>query len=81
MQSAPTSVGGWLAVDLPPMIGTSGSMSEEQASLGTEPPRLVAVLVSGDRTGDGPTADDFPPVNNLHVGARLRPSSSRPQAP
>ena len=55
-------------VDLLFMVDNSGSMSEEQASLGTELPRLVQVLASGDRTGDGPTPDDFQAVKNLHVG-------------
>jgi hypothetical protein len=55
-------------VDLLFMIDNSGSMAEEQASLGFELPRLVRVLASGDRTGDGPTPDDFRPVTNLHVG-------------
>jgi len=55
-------------VDLLFMVDNSGSMSEEQASLGTELPRMVTVLTTGDRTGDGPTMDDFAPVKNLHVG-------------
>jgi len=55
-------------VDLLFMVDNSGSMLEEQASLGTELPRLVRVLTSGDRTGDGPTPDDFQAVKNLHVG-------------
>ncbi len=55
-------------VDLLFMVDNSGSMSEEQASLGTELPRMVNVLTTGDRLGDGPTPDDFTPVKNLHVG-------------
>ncbi len=55
-------------VDLLFMVDTSGSMAEEQASLGAELPRLVTILSTGDRTGDGPTSDDFRPVTSLHVG-------------
>ncbi len=55
-------------VDLLLMVDNSGSMSEEQASLATELPRLVRVLSTGDRTGDGVTSDDFPAVVSLHVG-------------
>jgi len=55
-------------VDLLFMVDNSGSMSEEQASLGAELPRLVRVLTTGDRTGDGLTPDDFPPVRSLHLG-------------
>jgi len=67
------SVGTWVGtgidkVDLLFMVDNSGSMSEEQASLGTELPRLVRVLTTGDRTGDGLTPDDFPPVRSLHLG-------------
>jgi len=55
-------------LDLLFMVDNSGSMSEEQASLATELPRLVSVLMTGDRTGDGPTGDDFEPFATLHVG-------------
>ena len=55
-------------VDLLFMVDNSGSMLEEQASLAEELPRLVRVLTSGDRTGDGPSSDDFDPVKSLHVG-------------
>ncbi len=55
-------------VDLLFMVDNSGSMSEEQASLGSELPRLVTVLTTGDRTGNGASSDDFAPVKNLHVG-------------
>jgi len=53
-------------VDLLFMIDNSGSMREEQANLITEIPRLVRVLASGDRDGDGVT--EFPAVASLHVG-------------
>lgn len=50
-------------VDLLFMIDNSGSMTEEQASLATEIPRLITVLASG-MNGD----ETFPPVNSLRVG-------------
>jgi hypothetical protein len=54
-------------VDLLFMVDNSGSMKEEQASLAEQLPRLVRVLTSGDRTGDGLSDDDFQPVKDLHV--------------
>ncbi|MBX7193411.1 MAG: hypothetical protein K1X94_15255 [Sandaracinaceae bacterium] len=54
------------SVDLLFVIDDSGSMDEEQRSLERELPRLVSVLASGDRDGDG--AEDFRPVRSLHVG-------------
>ena len=53
-------------LDLLFMIDNSNSMAEEQASLTSELPRLVRVLASGDRNGDG--AADFTPIRSLHVG-------------
>lgn len=53
-------------VDLLFMIDNSNSMIEEQANLVRELPRLVSVLASGDRDGDG--LRDFNPVKSLHVG-------------
>ena len=53
-------------VDLLFVIDDSGSMDEEQRSLDREIPRLVSVLASGDRDGDG--VEDFRPVRSLHVG-------------
>jgi hypothetical protein len=53
-------------VDLLFMIDNSNSMAEEQGLLRSELPRLVSVLASGDREGDG--TRDFNPVKSLHVG-------------
>ena len=57
-------------VDLLLVVDNSSSMTEEQASLAAELPRLVRSLVTGDFDGDGSTTgpDDFPPVENLHAG-------------
>ncbi len=57
-------------VDVLFVIDNSGSMSEEQAKLNKELPRLVRVLASGDLDGV-PNADgqpDFQPVASLHLG-------------
>jgi hypothetical protein len=53
-------------VDLLFMIDNSNSMSEEQASLTAELPRIVRALATGDVDGDG-TAESLP-VRDLHVG-------------
>jgi hypothetical protein len=53
-------------VDLLFVVDNSGSMSEEQASLAREFPKLVRALASGDRDADG--KEDFPPVEDLHLG-------------
>jgi hypothetical protein len=53
-------------VDLLFVIDDSGSMEDEQRALRREIPRLVEVLASGDRDGDG--REDFRPVRSLHVG-------------
>ncbi len=53
-------------VDLLFVIDDSGSMEAEQQSLEREIPRLVSVLASGDRDGDG--MQDFRPVRSLQVG-------------
>ena len=62
-------------VDLLFMVDNSNSMTEEQASLTAEFPRMINVLASGDfdQDGDGPGDgemgdEDFDPVNDLHVG-------------
>lgn len=53
-------------VDLLLMIDNSNSMTEEQASVVTEIPRIVTILTSGhDATG---TIPDFMPARSLHVG-------------
>jgi len=53
-------------VDLLFVIDDSGSMSQEQAKLREEIPRLVEILASGDLQGDGER--DFTPVKSLQVG-------------
>jgi hypothetical protein len=53
-------------VDLLLLVDNSGSMTEEQQSLVTELPRLIAILSTGDRNGDG--LQDFQPARSLHVG-------------
>jgi hypothetical protein len=53
-------------VDLLLVVDSSNSMAEEQASLVAELPRIVQVLATGDRDGDG--VGDFDPVSSLHVG-------------
>ena len=53
-------------VDLLFMVDNSSSMSQEQLSLAEQVPRLVRVLASGDRDGDG--SEDFPPVQDLQIG-------------
>ena len=53
-------------VDLLFMVDNSGSMSQEQASLAMQLPRLVRILATGDLDQDGTM--DFPPVRSLHVG-------------
>ncbi len=62
-------------VDLLFMVDNSNSMTEEQANLTAEFPRLVEVLASGDfdqdgdGAGDGEADDpDFDPVQNLNIG-------------
>jgi hypothetical protein len=57
-------------VDLLFMIDNSGSMSQEQASLVAQIPRLIQVLASGDESPDDgiEIGVDFPPVTSLHVG-------------
>jgi len=53
-------------VDLLLMIDNSNSMTEEQASVVNEVPRIVQVLTSGDRDADG--VQDFTPARSLHIG-------------
>ena len=48
------------------VIDDSNSMSEEQALLEAQIPRLARVLATGDVDGDG--VQDFPAIENLHVG-------------
>lgn len=57
-------------VDLLFMVDNSNSMSEEQASLAAEFPRMVEILASGDFELDGNLdgPDDFEPVGSLNVG-------------
>jgi hypothetical protein len=58
------------SVDLLFMVDNSNSMSEEQASLTAEFPRMISILASGDFNEDGDIEDDedFDPVRNLNVG-------------
>ncbi len=53
-------------VDLLFMVDNSNSMAQEQALLRAEIPRMVTVLTTGDRDGDGMT--DFTAVRSMHVG-------------
>lgn len=53
-------------VDLLFMVDNSNSMTEEQTSLATEFPRMVRILASGDRDGNG--TEDFPAVKDLQIG-------------
>ncbi len=53
-------------VDLLFMVDNSNSMAEEQASLAREFPKLIRVLATGDKDGNGTM--DFQPVKDLHVG-------------
>jgi hypothetical protein len=53
-------------VDLLFMVDNSGSMTQEQAALRREFPRMIQVLTTGDRDGD--TVMDFPPAKDLHLG-------------
>ncbi len=62
-------------VDLLFMVDNSNSMTEEQASLTAEFPRMINILASGDFDQDGDFAgdgedgdDDFDPVRDLNVG-------------
>ena len=53
-------------VDLLFLVDNSNSMRDEQAALTREFPRLINVLTTGDRDGDG--TQDFPPAKDLHLG-------------
>jgi hypothetical protein len=53
-------------LDLLFMVDDSRSMIEEQASLRREFPKMIRVLTTGDRDGDG--KQDFPPIAQLHLG-------------
>src|SRR5689334_22770944 len=55
-----------LIVDVLFVIDDSGSMSEEQAALAAQFPRMVRILATGDVDEDG--TPDFQPVTDLHVG-------------
>jgi hypothetical protein len=48
------------------MVDNSNSMTEEQASLAAEIPRLVRVLATGDIDQDG--IQDFPALHSLRIG-------------
>jgi hypothetical protein len=53
-------------LDLLFVIDNSKSMTEEQAKLSAQLPKLVKILTSGDYDGDG--VQDFEPVSDLHLG-------------
>jgi hypothetical protein len=53
-------------LDLLLMVDSSNSMAEEQALLREQLPRLVRVLASGDRDGDG--VQDFPALSSVQIG-------------
>ncbi|MDH5675121.1 MAG: VWA domain-containing protein [Myxococcales bacterium] len=61
---AVVSTGG--RVDLLFVVDDSGSMSEEQAALALEFPRLMQKLTSGDHDQDG--VAEYAPVEDLHLG-------------
>lgn len=50
------------------VVDRSTSMTEERAALARALPAFVRILTTGDRTLDGPTDDDFVPVDGLHIG-------------
>jgi len=63
--SAEISVAAVDTVDLLFVVDDSGSMSEEQAALRAQFPRLLATLASGQR---GAGQESFPPAKSLHLG-------------
>lgn len=50
------------------VVDRSTSMIAERAALADALPAFVRILTTGDRTLDGPTDDDFEPVDGLHIG-------------
>ena len=52
------------------MIDNSGSMTEEQTSLGQQLPRMMTILASGDLNPDDgiEPGRDFPPVRSVQMG-------------
>ncbi len=55
-------------VDLLFMVDNSGSMATEQERVGSQVPRIVNILSTGDLSGGGVMDRDFPHVQSLHVG-------------
>ncbi|UJR79002.1 hypothetical protein [Sandaracinus amylolyticus] len=53
-------------LDVVLMVDNSNSMSEEQAALAAQIPRLARALASGDANGDG--VQDFPALESVRVG-------------
>ncbi len=64
--AGPIEPGVELLVDMLFVVDSSGSMSEEQAALAREFPRMVRMLVTGDLDEDGRA--EFEPVTDLRVG-------------
>ncbi len=53
-------------LDLLLVVDNSNSMTEEQALLREQLPRIAQILGSGDRDGDG--IQDFPALESIHIG-------------
>jgi len=53
-------------IDLLFVVDNSGSMVEEQTALALEIPRMIQVLTSGDKDGNG--TQDFRPAKSIQVG-------------
>lgn len=53
-------------LDLLLVVDNSNSMTEEQALLRAQLPRIAQILGSGDRDGDG--VQDFPALESIHIG-------------
>jgi hypothetical protein len=65
-------------LDLLLVVDNSNSMTEEQALLRAQLPRIAEILASGDRDGDG--VQDFPALESVHVGITTTDLGSGPVA-